>query len=369
MYKGGYTDVFKQYGENLYYHDINSSYPAIMKSREMPVIYKRYVERKNYIKRATYKSYHAYEAKVYDPSNIPCLLIKSDKMNYCPSNVSGWFWGEELLEAQKRLGCKIETKDEIIFDTKDIFSEYINDMYERRLLAKKEGDTVMAAFCKLMMNGLSGKFGQKCFPTTVITTVSGIKEIHQNPDFYNVKVSEQFGDGNFVCSYDSDKNNVKGIGHLVHIVSYITACARMKLHSAFREIGFEHLYYCDTDSAVTDVPFPDHLVNAHTLGLWKDELKGDVFAKAFFIAPKVYGAVTKKSEVEVLHGKGIFNTELLLDNFEDMYEGEVVPFPMEKMFDRSIFNGINIHPQTRRLQKVLNKRTFDDKGNSKPKSI
>ncbi|GER42509.1 DNA polymerase [Striga asiatica] len=35
-YYGGHTDVYKPYGENLYYYDVNSLYPYVMKEFPMP---------------------------------------------------------------------------------------------------------------------------------------------------------------------------------------------------------------------------------------------------------------------------------------------------------------------------------------------
>lgn len=35
-YYGGHADVYKPYGENLYYYDVNSLYPFIMKTFPMP---------------------------------------------------------------------------------------------------------------------------------------------------------------------------------------------------------------------------------------------------------------------------------------------------------------------------------------------
>lgn len=35
-YYGGHVDVYKPYGENLFYYDVNSLYPFIMKSYPMP---------------------------------------------------------------------------------------------------------------------------------------------------------------------------------------------------------------------------------------------------------------------------------------------------------------------------------------------
>jgi len=36
-YFGGHTDVYKPKGENLYYYDVNSLYPYVMKIYPMPI--------------------------------------------------------------------------------------------------------------------------------------------------------------------------------------------------------------------------------------------------------------------------------------------------------------------------------------------
>lgn len=40
-YYGGATDYYKKYGKKLYYYDVNSLYPYVMK-KDMPVVYKAY---------------------------------------------------------------------------------------------------------------------------------------------------------------------------------------------------------------------------------------------------------------------------------------------------------------------------------------
>jgi len=38
-YYGGHADTYKPYGENLYYYDVNSLYPYIMKTFPMPKVF------------------------------------------------------------------------------------------------------------------------------------------------------------------------------------------------------------------------------------------------------------------------------------------------------------------------------------------
>ena len=50
------------------------------------------------------------------------------------------------------------------------------------------------------------------------------------------------------------------IGSFTHVASYITAVARMNLIEGIMDVGVENLYYCDTDSIVTNIPLPLHKI-------------------------------------------------------------------------------------------------------------
>lgn len=67
-YYGGHVDVYKPYGENLYYYDVNSLYPFIMKSYPMPCGIPVW---KNNLKSVGLDSFFGFiEAYVVCPTNI-----------------------------------------------------------------------------------------------------------------------------------------------------------------------------------------------------------------------------------------------------------------------------------------------------------
>lgn len=47
------------------------------------------------------------------------------------------------------------------------------------------------------------------------------------------------------------KNNLDFTGSLVRIASFITAMARINLNKGMLEVGYDNVYYCDTDSIIT----------------------------------------------------------------------------------------------------------------------
>lgn len=56
-------------------------------------------------------------------------------------------------------GCECEVFSVYEYQGKNLFKEYIEEIYGQRLTAKKDGNAVIVEFCKLLMNSLYGKMG------------------------------------------------------------------------------------------------------------------------------------------------------------------------------------------------------------------
>ena len=105
----------------------------------------------------------------------------------------------------------------------------------------------------------------------------------------------------------------------VQIASYVTSRARLVLLDALlkAEKSGATVYYCDTDSIVTDKPFNDSIVDSSKLGFWDCENKPD---KALFLRPKVYCEVVE-NETNVKF-KGISKETqktLNYESYENLY--------------------------------------------------
>ena len=59
------------------------------------------------------------------------------------------------------------------------------------------------------------------------------------------------------------------------------------------------LYYTDTDSIFVDKELPDYKLNlvGKELGQLKDELKGKLIKKAYFLGIKKYGYIDENNEI------------------------------------------------------------------------
>lgn len=74
-------------------------------------------------------------------------------------------------------------------------------------------------------------------------------------------------------------NTLNFIGSLIFISSYIASWARLNLIMGIVDVGFENIFYFDTDSIFTNKPLDDRFLG-NALGQWKCE--EDDIVEAFF---------------------------------------------------------------------------------------
>ena len=389
MYKGGRTEVFKKSfisvdGKRLFYYDLNSSYPYAM-TFDMPDEYLKTIRFPQEIKfEGKYMDNlidtNSYYAKsIYKGNNksfIPNLLMRSEENDIIATQNSEWGyqWGIELREAINN-GCEVYATKCLEYSTCPIFKEFAEYMYNERLKAKKT-NPVKANFFKLVMNSLYGKLGQSVKTHNKLCSTSSEIDIIANNPALKIKDYELVGD-KVLLKYISVDDSQTSIGSLVRFASYITAVARTNLSIIMRDIGHEHIYYCDTDSIFTDKKPSEKFIDQNKLGSWKQETKkiklanGNIeeilcdITEAIFLAPKsyFYKCDTKdydvKDEAICLKAKGQPNDKLEKQYFYDVSQDKKVEIQNDAMFFRKI-NNVQIKPQIRALQSVYNKRVWDN---------
>ncbi|KAL6491854.1 hypothetical protein OROGR_034004 [Orobanche gracilis] len=128
-YYGGHTDSYKKYGESLYYYDVNSLYPYIMKEYSIP------------------GGKPVWHGNLGD-NDIDTLF----------GSFSGVYYSEELKYA-KKLGYQVLPISGFLFEERESpFKGYVSSLYSSRLQAKKEGNDAMSFVYKILMNSLYGRF-------------------------------------------------------------------------------------------------------------------------------------------------------------------------------------------------------------------
>ena len=313
-YKGGIVDLYIPYGENLYYYDINSSYPYSMLNympTGKPVKLTR-DELENF-NLEFFFGFLTVEIEVLY-TKIPFIGFRNTKIanNIYPyGKFTVSIFSEELKYSLKVNSINIlRIIGAVKFQKKKIFCNYVNDIYSKK---KNSNSNTEKQIYKLMLNSLYGRFGlKKNFNFSVIVSENQknyikllydfnvISKLNDNFFLINVNMGHTVSEQdifNLSLSKDCTKilldfkklieKNLTSSLSAIQISSAITAYARINLDKQKRLILKKkgNIYYSDTDAIVTDLKIPEGL----GLGQWRKEYD---IKKGYFIAPKVYYLLT-----------------------------------------------------------------------------
>ena len=288
-YYGGRTEIFfnKPIEGNIFYHDINSLYPAICRDGVFPHLSEFY---ETNVPNFEFEGVADVECIAPTGLNIPYLPARQEgKLIFPLGNFRGVYTYFEIREA-KKLGYEVKNVYRAVefTGTTNPFKKYIDDLYKLRLKAQKEKDDLMQLSFKNLMNHCYGKFAQgneveKLVPLKSHTLKSGDVILF---DLVLTKVKEKYPDyANCIWSM------------------YVTAQARHKLYEALNKVQNSGglLLYCDTDSVIYEAP-KQLLEDSKNLGEFKLENR---LAFAHFKLPKLYAIREKKRDRMKIKAKGV----------------------------------------------------------------
>lgn len=262
-----------------------------------------------YLKKEMFRS--CYKVDMECPENIIVAFLMR-KVNDTPEQSlkplrNHWVTGIELFEAI-RIGYKLNVIHAVMAweMSKPIFKKYITILFDLKEKHKADKTSVMYIVAKLLMNALSGKFGQKVV-TKVVTLMKdlpddpdsqfdGLKNIamqvveHQNVETFQI---EKIG-----YIFTGDKFGEKLKATLPTQLSvFILAYSRRVMSKMLRKVnGYRNeahtLLYTDTDSMVIRKSTFDLLTHhgfiGSKLGQLTDEYPKDIIVAGRFLAPKCY---------------------------------------------------------------------------------
>ena len=331
-YKGGRTEIFKLYGKDLNYYDINSLYPSVMYDFEYPLPVKNNFKK---VKEFDFERIGVYDitAEIED-LHIPVLHKNiNGKFIFPIGKFTGRYYSSEILKALE-MGYKITINSGFVFlKTAPIFKTYIEHYYQ----IKQYESGAKKAIAKLMLNSLYGKFGQR-----------RDRETHQ------ILEDNTLSNLNY-----SSKKYWDGSSNFIHpeIAGIITANARMRLYELFQKAGLKNIYYCDTDSIMTD----SVLSTSSELGGLKEV---DKIKEFIAIAPKLYAYQNLNKEI-LIKAKGFHEKTLNFETFKNgLFKQDLSGFKEERekmssFKERFKRNNINNFTDLIRINKHL--RGFYDK--------
>jgi len=275
-YYGGRVEVFKRgYDMSSSYnkyklYDINSLYPSVMKDNSYPDPRSLKVKNVNtlyYIFNTEGVSYVDIEAS--RKITMPLLPFKYEgKLTFPQGAFSGYYTHVELRKAVE-LGYFIKKVHKSIYYTEmcEPFKGFVNDLYVLRMKYQAENNP-MEFVCKIIMNSLYGKFGERFDNKKELQPFNlTIEELSK------IDKIERFGD------YIYFNKKCEPASHCVPIWAiYTTAYARLKLYDY---LVLNDPVYCDTDSIITH-----HTLETST-ELGKMKLEHNI-KEMIIIKPKFY---------------------------------------------------------------------------------
>jgi len=324
-YTGGSTDAFIPYGENIWCYDVNSLYPAAMTKFLYPVGHfisfqndgnLTLLELKGILKG---KDIGFVEAEVYAPLDLsqPILQIRREVQpnqtrTFSPTgSFKGWFHTAEIEEAV-RIGYKVKIISGYLFESSDIFSNYINDLYKIKVEADKNKNMIWRMISKNLMNSLYGRFGmdQYLLNTEIINNDAKILAEYisktQIEDVIELdgKLLIQYLPNNFNTSFYQENLD---INISIAIASSVTAYSRILMMKHKNNPSY-NLYYTDTDSLYINFnsnldkeKFDKKFVDPLKLGYLKIEnpkINNEYipFDRMYFLSPKMFRSKTSYYE-------------------------------------------------------------------------
>lgn len=286
-YSGGAVDVYIPHNKIGSYlssrtfrtikcFDVNSLYPTVMTQQVMPIGLPTVFE--GDITKIEPNAYGFFYCKITSPSFLEHPILQR-RVNTSEGirtiaglgSWTGWICSTEMNNAIK-FGYTFEILRGYTFETGDIFSEFVNSMYNLRLEYPKGHP--MNHIAKLMMNSLYGKFGMRNEFTRVdiysINSEADKVAFKKLLNLWGTTVKDFiFLDNHLIIVRDATldlRNNpdqeidsYHGTETNIAIASAITAGARVYM-SLFKNNPKFHLFYSDTDSIFIDGELPEEMI-------------------------------------------------------------------------------------------------------------
>jgi DNA polymerase type B, organellar and viral len=297
-YAGGRTEVFKTgvFKGPLYYYDITSSYPWSM-THELPAYPVEFGPPPKGSIEQQLDRCGVSEVIIHIPLGAlkyPTLHYRHDgKLLFPAGRMLGRWTNIELAYTWNLIKhhprAELEILGQQTYQPLAFMRPFIMMFWELRKAALESGDVFAAYAYKIAMNSAGGKLGEMTEKTSILFG-SAVQEAMRR---HGKDAVEWMG---LPGIYKLIREELGPFRHIA-AGAYMTGRSRMLLHQGMMECwrARANVYYCDTDSIITDKPVFGHN-KVKTLGAWHLE---NVLDEAELWLPKVYRLVT--SDGKVIH--------------------------------------------------------------------
>lgn len=291
-YHGGRVSIFKKgiVKKRTYIYDLNSAYPYAMIHNHPFGNQVRIIKHSD----RTIDELSFY--KVHGISNSAFPFFEEGKLKYPHDTTPRTYHvtGYELKAAMETNTFEGGIIKQYQFVETINFKRYIEHYYQMKVTSKKGSTDYILA--KLAMNSVYGKLGANpdkyqdyiiCKPEQTRQLMSdkkaGIAYLGKHYSLLAVPIDER-------------RKIFYNVATAASITGFVRAMLLRAIHNVISK-GF-HVYYCDTDSLITDC---GNLDTSSFLGEWKLEQTNDLL---YLYAPKIYAAHTVNGDWKVA-SKGV----------------------------------------------------------------
>lgn len=252
-YYGGRVEMFRKHklpaGEYSYF-DINSAYPAVMRSEEFPTSLISVDHGASLTRLEKLCRDNLVIADVGITTERPLYPLRTDgRLLFPVGKFTTTLATPELITALQRNHVTSVGKY-ALYTKAPIFRNWVDSIYALRKQARQEGNLFYDEMLKRMLNSLFGKFGQRNLNWIKVAEEKGHEDAiwkDYNADTGKVTTYRRLG------GIKEERVAVEeGFNSFVAIAAHVTSSARTLLLAYLESAGWEHVYYCDTDSLIVD---------------------------------------------------------------------------------------------------------------------
>lgn len=251
-YLGGRTEAFfiGRYEHNITLLDVNSMYPYMMRDSEFPTRFRIYRKNTSPIGYAYPKGVKPGMATIKARLHAPTLpLVMDGRLCFPIGDIAGtWTWAD-IVTALPFMD-DIEWVEFWAYEYRPLFQAWVEKLYAMRLKYEDEENYGFALSCKLLLNSLYGKFGQKTPMWGDVGPSSepeGKEWVHQEESGAPL-IRNRIRMGIHQVQIEQGETSHS----LPLIAAEVTANARAFLYNFMELAGRENVLYCDTDSLMVN---------------------------------------------------------------------------------------------------------------------
>lgn len=250
-YRGGRCECFRigeYHGSDFYMVDVNSMYPFVMLKYRYPC---------NLISTGHDISINEADQLLADYAMIascdlktetPCYAVKiRDKLLFPVGEFPAVLTSHEIMKAIAA-GDLVKINDWTLYAKEYLFKDYVNFFYSHRMMFEDSKTISYAYLCKIMLNSLYGKFGQRSEDWEYVCD-----DPTRDYDWwqeYDVSAQRVFTYRCINHRVEKSTGYHEGYNSFVAISAEVTANARLFLWDLITMAGIDNVYYTDTDSLI-----------------------------------------------------------------------------------------------------------------------